>query len=207
MCVTSSMHQIILASQSPRRLHLLEEAGFVVTVKPVKLSERIDKNLTLEAAIEGIARAKVEACCEEHNLLKQKDILVIGADTLVVHEAEALGKPKNLDQARVFLARLSQNMHSVITGVCIYDGTRDLMVTRLDTTQVEFRKLDPQEIEDYVLSGEPMDKAGAYAIQGQGGRFVKSIRGSWSNVVGLPMELLVKTFNEYGWRPLRKKLP
>ncbi|MCB0384247.1 MAG: Maf family protein, partial [Bdellovibrionales bacterium] len=111
-----------------------------------------------------------------------------------------LGKPKNSAEAQSFLHELSLKTHSVITGVCVYDVDSCRYVVASDETLVRFRKLSENEISEYVSSGEPMDKAGGYGIQGMAGRFVDKTEGSYSNVVGLPMELFEKMVNENGWR-------
>lgn len=197
--------EIILASQSPRRRELLEEAGYEFRTFPVKVSENIDENLNPGTQVEALARRKAEACVEQNNLLNLKDILVLGADTMVVLDNRCLGKPANFSEAVSFLRRLSGRTHRVITGLCLLVPGGGSVWLGHTSTEVEFRPLADREIEDYVATGEPMDKAGAYAIQGGGKKFVSSQRGSWSNVVGLPLETLEQALKERGWNVRRKK--
>jgi septum formation protein len=194
------MHQLILASQSPRRLELLQSIGIRCQVDSVKVSEIFDENLNLEAAVQDVARRKAEALVGARKYPKGKRILVLGADTVVVLDGRVLGKPVDAAEATEFLRLLSGKTHSVMSGVCLIDVDLDFSWTGLDSTSVRFRELTGSEMDDYVRSGEPMDKAGAYAIQGGARDFVAEYRGSWSNVVGLPLELLQKTFTERGWR-------
>ncbi len=191
---------MILASQSPRRRELLEKAGYQFGTYPVKLSEIIDKNLNLEEALKKLSRDKVLACLDQNKQLKSKGFLVLGADTEVALEGEFLGKPKNLDQAREFLNRLSDKSHSVMTAIALLDVGANRWVQDLVRTEVQFKKLSAAEIERYVQSGEPMDKAGGYAIQGLGKNLVEGFKGSWTNVVGLPMERFEELMSENDWK-------
>jgi septum formation protein len=209
------MHQLILASESPRRKTLLQEAGFSFCTFPVKVSEIIDKNLTtprtIDAQILEIAQTKVQASLRQYNPLKIGDFLFLAADTMVVFGNTPLGKPRSSTEAFEFLRLLSGQMHEVKTAVVIVEAqcrsqneTLKLQnmkeVGRVCTTQVEFRSLADQEILDYVATGEPMDKAGAYGIQGLGGQFVSRIIGPYDNVVGLPIDLVKELFAENNWR-------
>lgn len=198
------MYELLLVSQSPRRRQILQDAGFQFRTDTVKISEIIEENVNVATAIMNLAQAKAQAYLEAHNHLKFKDILILSADTMVVHRGRALGKPKNSTEAQGFLSQLSGETHSVITGLCFYDGCANKYFTFYDQTEVEFRPLSKQEICDYVATGEPMDKAGAYAIQGLAGQFVKECRGSFTNVVGLPLELFLRVLEEQGWNVPRK---
>lgn len=198
------MLEIVLASQSPRRRELLEKAGFEIRVSPVKVSEIINENLNPEENASQIATAKVRACLDQHKHLNSKGFLILGADTMVVLGDQILGKPESDDQAREFLRRLSSNTHSVISGLALHDTSSTKVWSGAVTTQVRFHKLSEEEIENYILTGEPMDKAGAYGIQGEGGKFVAAYDGSWSNVVGLPMERLEQVLKENGWSVRRR---
>ncbi|MEK6553848.1 MAG: Maf family protein [Bdellovibrionota bacterium] len=193
------MHELLLVSQSPRRRELLTEAGYLFRVDSVKLSEIIDKNVNLEDAVSKLAREKAEAYLDQHKSLKGQNILVLSADTIVVVEQDVLGKPETKLQAREFLRRLSGRVHRVLTGIYLSDLStgRDFRAT--ETTTITFRTLTEEEIFNYIETGEPMDKAGAYGIQGLGRDFVSGIKGSWSNVVGLPLELLDRTLLENNW--------
>ncbi|MBX7232576.1 MAG: Maf family protein [Bdellovibrionales bacterium] len=197
------MHQLVLASQSPRRLELLQKAGFALTVDSVKVSEIIDKNLNLPEALQKLAKNKVEALLKVRNYMIGQDFLILGADTIVVIDQRILGKPKNSNQAREFLGLLSGRTHKVMTALCFFDCKKQIYKTDFETTKILMKQLTSQEIETYVQSGEPEDKAGAYAIQGQGRIFVMDRQGSWSNVVGLPMELFERMLLENEWHVSR----
>jgi septum formation protein len=192
--------ELVLASQSPRRRDLLNQHGFSFHVFPVKVSEIIDENLNPEANATGLSTLKARAAVEQHNLLKQNGFLVLGADTIVILGGRILGKPENRVQACEFLRSMSGKMHSVITGLTLLQSGRDAKIwVGSDETKVYFHTLSEAEIQEYVATGEADDKAGAYGMQGEGKKFVSSYSGSWSNVVGLPMELLVKALRENAW--------
>jgi septum formation protein len=193
------MLEIALASQSPRRRELLSQGGFSFRVFPVKVSEIIDENLNPAGAASQLATDKVMAAIDEHKELKEQGFLVLGADTIVVLGANILGKPENFSQAQRYLRSLSGKTHSVITGIYLLESGSTKVWAGAEKTEVQFKILGAQEIDDYIATGEPMDKAGAYAIQGGGAKFVSSYTGSWSNVVGLPMERLEKALKENGW--------
>lgn len=197
--------KLILASQSPRRSELLEQAGFEFQPFPVKVSEIIDENLKPEVQVSQLATRKAEACLMQHKSLNSQEFLILGADTMVVEGDQCLGKPRNFSEAEQFLRRLSGKTHRVITGVSLIVPAQGPRWEGYDSTEVSFHKLSDQQILEYVQTGEPMDKAGAYAIQGVGKQFVSSIRGSWSNVVGLPLEKLERILKEQGWHVPRKK--
>jgi septum formation protein len=200
---------LILASQSPRRRELLEKAGFEFSTFPVKVSEIIDENLTPEDAVTSLALQKAEACLDQHKHLKSVDNLILGADTMVVMGVKCLGKPQNFSEAAEYLRLLSGKVHRVITGMCLLNPDQGQSPSNVwagcEISEVHFRQLSEEEIADYVQSGEPMDKAGAYAIQGGGSGFVSRLVGSWSNVVGLPIEKLESVLKERGWNVPRRK--
>lgn len=193
------MYKLILASQSPRRRQLLAEAGFSFQVSSIEVSENIGININPEVAATTIARRKAKAWTSAHKHLKSQRILVLSADTIVAFGDRLLGKPKNFSEAKEFLRLLSGKTHSVITGFCIFAMDSGTVYEQAVVTDVTFRPLADEEISDYVASGEPMDKAGAYAIQGEGGKFVQNYQGSWSNVVGLPMEQVELALGSHGW--------
>ena len=199
------MFRLVLASQSPRRRDLLEEAGFEFVVDPVKVSEIIDENLNPEAVVLDLARQKAEAALKLAKYQKNQDFLILAADTLVVLDGRALGKPKNIEEAKSFLGRLSGRTHSVMTGVYLAISHQGPAAGHVEISKVTFRTLTLAEIDDYVATGEPMDKAGAYAIQGIAHKFVSRLEGSRSNVVGLPLEALESLLSRNGWIVGRKK--
>jgi septum formation protein len=178
---------LILASASPRRRELLAAAGYRFRTEPASIPERRRRGETAEAMALRLATEKARRIASGH-----ARGIVLGADTLVVLEGRPLGKPPSTDAAVRMLRSLSGRTHSVVTGVALIDAATGREVTGLARSSVAFRALDPGEIRAYVATGEPLDKAGAYAIQGGAGAFVASFRGSRSNIVGLPMELLAR---------------
>ncbi|UYL10164.1 Maf family protein [Bdellovibrio sp. SKB1291214] len=184
------MKTLILASESPRRKQLLQEAGFSFDVVSVKVSEIPDKNLNATEQILDIARRKARAAFAHLKSSKLQEFTLISADTEVIHEGQLQGKPSDKDDAFKMLSRLSGKTHLVQTGVCVIDSASGNELSQIETTQVFFKALNDEEIWTYIESGEPMDKAGAYGIQGLGGKFVEKIEGPFDNVVGLPVQLV-----------------
>ena len=197
------MYELILASNSPRRKEILEKESYLFEVDTVKVSEIIDENLNSEAVAEDVARQKLDAFVKSRNLLKSKKKIALTADTIVIIEGRVLGKPKNSEEALSFLKLLSGKTHRVITGVCLYSFYEDKLVQFSEATRVSFHQTDEKDLITYIESGEPFDKAGAYAIQGLGKQFVKEISGSYSNVVGLPVEKLKEVLAENNWVTLK----
>lgn len=174
------MKKVILASASPRRRELLTLADIKYSLCIKNVDETVPEGLTPEEGAEYTAEQKTLPVSEAN-----PDAIVIGADTIVVQDGEIFGKPKDEEDARRMLIRLSGKEHQVITGVCLAAG--DTKIKFHETTTVRFHKLDREEINRYIRSGEPMDKAGAYGIQGRGCLLVESINGDFYNVVGLPV--------------------
>ena len=175
---------LVLASASPRRAELLRAAGIPFEVVAADVDERQHAGEDAESYVRRLAGAKAVRVASAY-----PGRAVLGADTTVVVDGEVLGKPRDAAEAASMLRRLSGRNHEVLTGVCLIgrDGHAE---TAVASTTVEFRPLTPAEIEAYVASGEPMDKAGAYAIQGGAGPFVSRIDGDYDNVVGLPVALI-----------------
>jgi septum formation protein len=174
--------KLILASNSPRRRYLLKKAGLEFTVIP----SEVDENAAIPSAPESYVRCLAEAKAGDISD-RYPDGWVIGADTVVFIDDTILGKPVSRDQARAMLERLSAKTHQVHTGYCICRKATGHFFSDCVTTDVSFKKLSAKEIDWYINSGEPFDKAGAYAIQGLGTFLVKRINGSYTNVVGLPV--------------------
>ncbi len=193
------MHKLILASSSPRRKQILQDRGYEFRAFPLEVSEILDKNLNISDQISDCAHQKAVAAFDSLKLPKTQDILILSADTVVVLDGQVLGKPKNKAHACEVLASLSGKKHQVITGFCLVEVKSKRFILGHETTQVEFNKLTENEISDYVNSGEPMDKAGSYGIQGEGQKFVKEIQGSYLNVVGLPIEKIEQVIAAEGW--------
>jgi len=174
--------KLILASQSPRRRYLLEQAGLTFVIVPSAVDEAAVPVCAPEVYARRLAEAKTADIAEKH-----PDCWVIGADTIVVIDGDILGKPDSMAAARRMLQQLSGQTHAVITGFAIYCEAAGHHYAETTTTAVTFKTLSAEEIEWYVQTNEPFDKAGAYAIQGIGTFLVRSIHGSYTNVVGLPV--------------------
>lgn len=178
---------LVLASASPRRRELLQQLSFLnQDFSFTSLAADIDETIQPgEGAAAFVARLAQEKALAGYELTAQESAVVIGSDTIVVLAGEVLGKPKDSEDAKRMLASLSGNQHQVMTAVAVTDGKQTQHV--VVTTLVTFSQLSPADITAYVATKEPMDKAGAYGIQGLGGSFVARIEGSYSAVVGLPL--------------------
>jgi len=179
--------ELILASQSPRRRQLLTTAGIPFRVRSRPVDEIRAPDESPEGYVRRLAREKAEAAWE------WKDEVVLGADTVVVLDKDVLEKPKDQDHARAMLRRLSGRTHTVITGICLRHPNGAMLDH--ESTLVQFIALSEPEIEAYVASGEPMDKAGAYAIQGLASKFIPRVDGCYFNVMGLPLSLVYRHCN------------
>jgi len=184
--------KIILASKSPRRSTLLEQAGLAISVIPSNFDESTVAISNPEVYVTTLAESKAQDISQKH-----PDSWVIGADTIVLIDSVVLGKPASTDEARDMLQRLSGKIHQVLTGYCICCKEKNRNFSGTVRTDVQFKKLSEAEIEWYIQTDEPFDKAGGYAIQGIGTFLVKSINGSYTNVVGLPVcEVMGHLINE-----------
>lgn len=186
------MKPLILASESPRRRDLLDQAGFKFEVVSIKVSEIPDKNLNVNDQILDIARRKARAALALLKSSRKDHFRVLSADTEVIWNGEPLGKPQNKDDAYRILKLLSGQTHEVKTAVCLIDSESGHEISQIETTLIHFKSLSDRDIWDYIETGEPMDKAGAYGIQGLGGKFVAQFIGPFDNVVGLPIERVRK---------------
>lgn len=189
---------LILASSSPRRAELLRERGYVFRVCPAGADETLPVGMAAEDGVVLLALRKAQAGAGLWlSRGGEPDDVVLGADTLVILDRQPLGKPRDKQEAREMLCALSGVRHTVCTGVALVrsDGRRK---SGMVETAVTFRRLSAAEIDSYVESGEPMDKAGAYGIQGGARRFVEKIDGSLTNVIGLPMEYLGEQLKTWG---------
>lgn len=193
------MRELLLASKSPRRKHILRERGLGFRAFPIEVSEILDKNLNIPEKISDCARQKAEAAAASLKTLESLDYLILAADTVVVFSGHILGKPQNETEAQNFLTQLSGQWHQVITGFCLIDLKTQERYLGSETSQVKFKTLQSEEILSYIRSGEPMDKAGAYGIQGLGGQFVEEVRGDYDNIVGLPIDRILSVIKDKGW--------
>lgn len=182
---TPNLPALILASASPRRARLLRDMGFEFHIVPSHAAETRNEQLTVRELCLLNAYRKARAVAK-----KIPDALVLGADTAVQVENRLLGKPADMKEARQMLAWLQGRTHYVVTGICLLHLRHFRQKIFTETTEVTFRKLDDGQIHDYLAAINPLDKAGAYAIQEKGDLIVKSVAGSYSNVVGLPIERL-----------------
>ena len=176
---------LILASQSPRRKELMELAGLTFTCSPAKGEEKVPAGMAAVDEPAYLAARKAAEIAASH----PQDV-VVGSDTLVVLDGEPLGKPHTEEEAFSMLSKLSGKVHQVVTGVAILSPEGEDSFTTI--TNVEFYPLSEQEIRDYIRTGEPMDKAGAYGIQGKGALLIRGIEGDYYTVMGLPIAELVR---------------
>lgn len=185
--------QVVLASASPRRRELLENIGLKFSVDPAEIVEIQAHRLKPAGLAKALSLRKAKAVAPRH-----ANSIIIAADTLGVLDGMILGKPADAAHARKMLAALSGRCHSVITGFTVIDTSTDRAVTRVVETKVYFRKIGRMEIAGYVNTGEPLDKAGAYAIQGLGALLVERIEGDYYNVIGLPLCALAGVLRRFG---------
>lgn len=194
------MSEIILASASPRRKELLKNMGlgFSVVVSDADESA-VSEDVPPHIYVQELALMKASAAAKK--VLGKKDALIISADTIVVDEGRILGKPADEHDAFLMLKGLSGKTHSVYTGYCVMSMKNAYTVCGREKTEVEFKTLTDEKIRRYIATGEPMDKAGAYGIQGLGAMLIKGIKGDYFNVVGLPVAALAETLeNDFGFR-------
>jgi septum formation protein len=187
------MKKIILASASPRRKELLEKIRLKFEVDASGCDEEINSGLDPQEIVQQLSIIKAKSVAARH-----KNAIVIAADTIGVIGDRILGKPHTKNEARKMLRAISGKSHSVITGFSIIDTTTDKIVTGTVDTRVYIKKLSGEEIDAYVATGEPLDKAGAYAIQGMGAVIVEKIEGDYYNVIGLPLHALAEALKEFG---------
>jgi septum formation protein len=183
--------RLILASRSPRRADLLTRLGLEYVVRVTDADESVKPGESPTQAATRLAAVKASAAMEP-------GALTIGCDTLVVHRGDILGKPVTREEAVEMVCRLQGEEHVVYTGVAL--ATNERVESTVETTRVWFRSLDAKECEEYVATDEPMDKAGAYGIQGFGAAIVARIEGDYFNVMGLPIQRLLELFRRFGWR-------
>mgnify|MGYP006289239711 CR=1 FL=1 len=184
------MEQIILASGSPRRKKLVERLGIDFEVCPSQIDEDQVNESRPEVLVKVLARLKAQEVAD------RKEGIIIAADTVVSLHQEVLGKPATEKEAYAMLKKLSGSEHQVTTGITVISNSQE--ITDYQQTTVQFREIDDQEINQYIATGEPMDKAGAYGIQAKGAIFVTGINGCFYNVMGMPLAWLVERLKELG---------
>ncbi|HII4422859.1 TPA: Maf-like protein [Clostridium perfringens] len=186
--------KVILASKYPRRVEILEKIVKEFEVVQSNFDENtIDFKGDIEKYVKDLSRNKAIEVSKRLN----EPSIVIAADIVVFQNGKVLEKPKNEEDAFSMLSSLSGNTHKVYSGICLINTYDDTVVTDCDCTEVRFSELNPRQIRNYINSGEPMDKAGAYGIQGLGGAFVEGIKGCYYNVMGLPLNKLYKALENY----------
>lgn len=188
------MSKIILASSSPRRKMLLEQLGLDFEVIASNIEEEIELGLSPQEVVKSLAYQKAKNVADGI----YGDHLVIGADTIVVLNTEILGKPINEKDAYCMLKKISGQTHEVMTGICVINTADGSNLVECDISSIKLREINEEEIEVYLRSGEPLDKAGAYGIQGLASVFVEKIEGSYTGIVGLPVFVVDKMLKHYG---------
>lgn len=184
--------RLVLASSSPRRREILETLGLEFEVDPPNVDESRFPDENPGVYVERVARSKAGS-------VGGPDLVVVAADTAVVSDGKVLGKPGHPEEARSMLRSLQGKRHEVLTGVAVaIAGVETTTVSLVDATEVTMVAMTEDEIADYVAGGEPMDKAGAYALQGRGSIFISAVRGSPSTVIGLPVHLLPRLLQQVG---------
>lgn len=194
------MTKIILASQSPRRKELLQQIGLEFQVHPSSVEENVDTSDPIQAVKDLSFQKASDVARQIHEERKKEECLVIGSDTIVVYDNKILGKPDSSQHAKEMLKMLQGNEHSVCTGVTlvfINDHNMDV-VTFAEETRVTMLPMTEEEIQWYVDSKEPLDKAGSYGIQGLGARYIEKIHGDYNNVVGLPVSRIYQELKKRG---------
>ncbi|MDI6820181.1 MAG: Maf family protein [Candidatus Hodarchaeaceae archaeon] len=187
------MRKITLASASPRRRELLEQVGLPCEVMPSEVAEHNFGMADPETLVKRLALSKARDVAR-----KVKEGIVIGADTVVVYKGKILGKPSDEADAERMLRKISGREHEVMTGLAIVDIDQNEEAVECVKTKVKFRRLSTEEIREYIATGEPLDKAGAYGVQGKGATLVESIEGCYYNVVGLPLAKLIEMLKSLG---------
>lgn len=193
------MKKIILASSSPRRKALLLQIGLNFEIEKPEVDEKLNPRLKPKGNAELLSLLKAKAVADKLISTNKNDhFIILATDTFVVHKGEILGKPANVKDARKMLHKLNGDTHVVITGFTIIDTQSKRIITKADETKVKFRKVSVKEIDAYIKTGEPMDKAGAYAIQGRGAVLIERIEGDPFNVVGLPLHAVYEELKKFG---------
>ena len=198
MVKTKNTKLIILASQSPRRVEILKKAQYFFVSFPVSISEIPNENLSLDEQILDIARRKATESARLYPD-KNQDAIILACDTMVCFQNKAIGKPENELDAFNTLKKLSGQKHDVKTAMVLIDLKNSGEVSHVETSEVYFKNFSDQDIKDYISTGEPMDKAGSYAIQGIGKKLVEKFVGDYDNVVGLPLKALENIFKTQKW--------
>ncbi len=194
---TNIIPKIILASGSPRRVELLARLGLAFETLPAAVDETIDEKPESEPKAVAFAGEMAFLKAEAIAFIK-RNRTVIGADTVVEIDGKIMGKPESKSRAFEMICRLNGKTHNVITAIAVINNNKNVQETGYKVTNVEFRRVSEKSIREYIKTGEPLDKAGAYAIQGKGSFLVRSFKGCYNNVVGLPLCLLIDLLQKAG---------
>jgi septum formation protein len=189
------MVKIILASASPRRKYLLEKLGIPFEIEVSNFEEDMNLKLPPLELAKVLSSGKAEAVAKNHS---GEDVIIIGADTFVVLDGKILGKPHTPERAKEMIGKMSGRGHSIITGFTVIDTKSNKKVSKAIESKVYFRNLSESEIENYVKTGETLDKAGAYAIQEAGATLVEKTEGDFTTIIGLPIPALVEELKNFG---------
>ena len=185
---------LILASQSPRRQELLTQAGFIFSVEPANIDETLFAGELASQHVARLAVTKAQEIARQH----QAPAIILGADTVVVLDGKILGKPKDAQEAMHMLTQLSGRVHEVMTGWSLVKAPGTVIFQEIASSKIHFRPLTKTEIKNYVATNEPLDKAGAYAIQGEARSFIVKTEGLVSTVIGLPIEQVSEQLKKWG---------
>jgi septum formation protein len=191
--------EIILASASPRRAEILREAGIAFQICATHIDETPIPGETARAMVARLAEAKARTAAEQIGA-SMRECIIVGADTTVELDGEIFGKPRGSADAREMLARLSGRTHHVLTGIFVLQLPGNAARAAVEKSAVTFGPIGEEEIDAYVATAEPLDKAGAYAIQGLAGRYIPRIEGCYFNIVGLPLSRVYGLLRELGWQ-------
>ena len=191
--------KIILASSSPRRSEILRAAGIAFEIRATQIEETALPGETARLMVSRLAQAKARAAAQQIDV-GTRECIIVGADTTVELGGEILGKPRDSAHAREMLVRLSGRTHHVLTAIFLLRLPGGATQVAVENSAVSFAPLSEKEIDSYVATGEPLGKAGGYAIQGRAGRYISKIEGCYFNVVGLPLARLYALLGELGWR-------
>lgn len=202
MEATTSPRKIVLASSSPRRQELIRSLGVPYDIRASHADETTEPGLAPEAIVETLSLRKASAVYEALDRAERRDAVIVGSDTIVVLDGAVLGKPRDEADALRMLSALQGRTHTVYSGIACIDGATGRSQAGHRETQVKMKAMDEARIRHYIATGEPMDKAGSYGIQGIGATLIEGLQGDYFNVVGLPVALLVDMLEPFGIRVL-----
>lgn len=191
------MDKLLLASKSPRRKEILQRLGINFKILDFDCDETLPENIETEKAAQFIAQKKIEAAL---HIIEKKESFILSADTTIVFENKILGKPRNYNEAKLFLSQFQGKIQKVITGIAIYNPKTKEIISDSEITEVEFSKMTNEEIELCLSKNEWQDAAGGYKIQGFSECFIKQIKGSYSNVVGLSISKVYDMLEKQGFK-------